>query len=280
MLLTTTKIAETLEEVDAIHLTRQAEICRQIFPDHRVQALKIDHGAGVAAVTLPLFGRKLNHVVGFGMGGPVTGQDLATIENLYSDNDISAEFDLCSHAHPSTLQLLASNGYAVNGWLSSYVRVLTDDDLLGQVPEIPEIQVSRVTPDRVDEFIRFAVAGFKDNGRPEELLRTLARIASTRADTTLYIAMVNGNIAGSGGLAMIETTNEKVAHLYIDSTLPQYRGRGVQAALIRTRLSDARKAGFDLASVGVRPGTGSARNIERAGFSLAYVKASFRKTTS
>ena len=72
-------------------------------------------------------------------------------------------------------------------------------------------------------------------------------------------------MAGSGGMALIETKKGGVAHLYIDSTLPEYRGRGVQAALLRARLGDARKAGFDLASVGARPGNGSCRNIERAG---------------
>ena len=271
VLLTTTEIAERLEEVDVIHLTRQVEICREIFPQHEVLAHRIDHG--VAAVTLPLFGRKLNHVVGFGMGGSVSTQDLVTIEGLYSDKNVSAEIDLCSHAHPTALQVLASNGYAANGWLNNYVRILTDNDLQDQV--VPGIEIARVSSESFDEFIRCSVAGFKDNGRPELLLETLARIATSRSDTTLYFAMIDGKIAGSGGMAKIETSTGKVAHFYIDSTLPEYRGRGIQSALIRARVSDARRAGFDLASVGVRPGTGSARNIERSGFALAYVKASF-----
>ena len=76
-----------------------------------------------------------------------------------------------------------------------------------------------------------------------------------------------------GRHGFIETTKGGVAHFYIDSTMPEYRGRGIQAALLRARLADARKAGFDLASVAARPGDGSCRNIERARFSLAYTTA-------
>ena len=119
--------------------------------------------------------------------------------------------------------------------------------------------------------------GFKDNGRPALLLETLARIALSRADTTIYLALVEGKIAGSGALAQIETLQGSVAHLYIDSTLPAYRGRGIQRALLQARLSDARRAGIELAHVGVTPGSVSARNIERTGFSLAYAKARFSK---
>jgi GNAT superfamily N-acetyltransferase len=129
----------------------------------------------------------------------------------------------------------------------------------------------------LNEFPRICLAGFRDNGRPEFLLKTLARIAVSRADTLLYLATVDGKIVGSAGLALIETSKGKVAHLYIDSTLPEYRGRGIQAALIRARVSDAWKAGFDLASAGTRPANVSSRNVERAGFSLAYTKTTFVK---
>ena len=76
-----------------------------------------------------------------------------------------------------------------------------------------------------------------------------------------------------GRHGFIETTKGGVAHFYIDSTMPEYRGRGIQAALLRATLADARKAGVDLASFAARPGDGICRNIEPAGFSLAYTTA-------
>jgi GNAT superfamily N-acetyltransferase len=90
------------------------------------------------------------------------------------------------------------------------------------------------------------------------------------------LARVDGKIAGSAGLSLIETPFGGVAHLYIDSTLPEYRGRGVQAALIRARLAAAHRAGYDLASLSARPTNASSRNAEKSGFTLAYTRPTFR----
>jgi hypothetical protein len=63
MLVTTLEMAQRLEEADILHLTRQVEVCTQMFPNQETVAKSVGHG--VAAVTLPLFGRKLNHIYGF-----------------------------------------------------------------------------------------------------------------------------------------------------------------------------------------------------------------------
>ena len=57
------------------------------------------------------------------------------------------------------------------------------------------------------------------------------------------------------------------------STRPEYRRRGVQTALLHVRLAAARERGCDLAAVMTVAGNDSQRNIERAGFRLAYTKA-------
>jgi len=47
----------------------------------------------------------------------------------------------------------------------------------------------------------------------------------------------------------------------------------VQLALLRARLEDAARAGNDVAMTLTAPGSPSQRNIERAGFRLAYTRA-------
>ncbi len=54
--------------------------------------------------------------------------------------------------------------------------------------------------------------------------------------------------------------------------LPEYRGRGVQTALIAQRLHEAALAGCEYAVVSTNPGSGSQRNMERRGFHVAYTK--------
>ncbi|KUJ08197.1 uncharacterized protein LY89DRAFT_337841 [Mollisia scopiformis] len=269
MLLTSREMAQRLEEADILHISRQIDVCAQLFPDHKSHTVPIGHG--VAAITLTSFGRKLNRITGYGVAGPVSENDLAAVEDLFAKNGVNTELSLCPLANPSAFQVLESRGYVIKDFINSYVRILTDDDL----KEVKEdgVKISRVTAEQAQEFPSWSLAGYRDGGRAELLLETLGRIASMRADTSLYIATVEGKVAGTACMALIETTKGGVAHLYTDSTLPEYRGRGIQAALLKARLVEARKAGYDLASVQARPGNGSCRNIERAGFSLAYTKA-------
>jgi GNAT superfamily N-acetyltransferase len=268
MLFTSQEMARRLEEADIAHLTRQMDACAQIFPENKSFTVPI--GGGVASVTLPSFGTKLNRVVAYGMVGRVSEKDLATVEDLFAKNGVSTAISLCPMADLSVLEVLAPRGYSVKSFINEYVCILTDEDL--KEVELEGITISRVPAERVQDFPSWVSIGFKDGGKAEFLLETLARIAALRADTTLYIATVDGKVAGSAAMALIETTKGSVAHLYLDSTLPEFRGRGIHVALLRARLADARKAGFDLASIQARPENGSCRNIERAGFSLAYTK--------
>ena len=63
-----------------------------------------------------------------------------------------------------------------------------------------------------------------------------------------------------------------IAALYGTATLPEFRRRGVQSALIARRLHEAALAGCEYAVVSTQPGSGSQRNMERRGFRVAYTK--------
>ncbi|KAH7382841.1 hypothetical protein BKA64DRAFT_712691 [Cadophora sp. MPI-SDFR-AT-0126] len=275
MLLTSLETAQRLEAADIVHIHRQIEACSEIFPNHK--SLNIPVGDGLASITLPSFGRKLNRITGYGMAGPVSSEDLAIAEDLFEKNGVvEMGISLCPLADLSALRVLASRGYVVDSFINSYARHLTDEDL--KEVEVEGVEIIRVSQERAADFPKWSVKGYKDGGRLELLLDTLARAAVLREDTSIYFALVDGEVAASAGMALIDTSKGGVAHLYIDSTLPEYRGRGIQVALLKKRLADARKAGLNLASVEARPGNGSCRNIERAGFSLAYTKTWFGKS--
>ena len=87
------------------------------------------------------------------------------------------------------------------------------------------------------------------------------------------VAEVDGQPAGTAALSV----TQGVAAFYGTSTLPEFRGRGVQAALLAARLHLAAEAGADLASVFVTPGSGSERNVRRAGFRVAGVRLTFTR---
>lgn len=275
MILTAPDLARILEFAEASHLRKQADAYRAWSGDTRARSVSVC--GGVAALTDPAFGRKLNHVTGAGMGAPFKASELAELENMYTAQGLETQIDLCPHAHGGTLALLAERGYTVNAFSNTYVCKLTAPDVRSAAASGIE-----VVDDQAWVGARFAVhsvAGFSVQAvsRPPALLAALAQIAQHRSDTRLFAASIDGQIAGTAGMSLIETPTGLLAHLYIASTLPAWRGRGVQLALLHARLDAARDAGCTLASVTARPANASARNTERAGFSLAYTKATFSK---
>ncbi len=270
MVLTSPSVAAALEEAEARHLRQQVDTWRTLGA---ADAHVVEIAGGVAAFTERLFGRKLNHVTGLGMNGPVDPEALAALESAYAARGLGVEIDLCPHAVPGLLPLLASRGYAVNAFSNTYARTL--DDVADRGVDIEVLQGTEA-----DElFIEASISGFsvQADTRPRDLLAALARIAHARDDTSLFVARIGDQVAGSAGLSVAETPLGRVGELYIASTLPEFRGRGVQTALLRARLVAAKAAGCALAVVMARAANTSARNTERAGFRLAFTKATFAR---
>jgi GNAT superfamily N-acetyltransferase len=96
----------------------------------------------------------------------------------------------------------------------------------------------------------------------------LARAIALRRDAVHLIGSVDGQPAGTGMLVI----DEGAAMLNGDATLPAFRNKGVQTALLRTRLQLAVEAGCDLAVIEASPGGTSERNQQRAGFRVAYTR--------
>jgi GNAT superfamily N-acetyltransferase len=272
VILTSPSVAVAIEAAEAHHLRQQVLTWRLLGA---ADAHVAEVGGGVAAFTEPLFGRKLNHVTGLGLSGPVDDAALAGLEAAYAARGLGVEIDLCPHADAGLLALLARRGYAVNAFSNTYARTLDDVPDGGAAPGI-EVLAGR---DADALFVEASIEGFsvQAQDRPRELLAALARMAQARDDTSLFVARVDGHVAGSAGLSVAETALGRIGELYIASTLPAWRGRGVQMALLRGRLAAARAAGCALAVVMARPANTSARNTERAGFRLAFTKATFAR---
>jgi GNAT superfamily N-acetyltransferase len=57
------------------------------------------------------------------------------------------------------------------------------------------------------------------------------------------------------------------------ATVPAHRRRGIQSALLSTRLADAKAAGCEVAVITTQPGSKSQQNAQRQGFDLLYTRA-------
>lgn len=262
--------AHLVETAEILFIKAQIQAVQALFPSQKFIAEPI--GGGVAAVTKSPFGRKLNHVAGFGMNGSVSEEDLEAVERVYRGIGVFPEINLCPFAHHSARETLDKMGWTVCAEMNVYVLSLQDYE---EKENAEEIRITHVSTEEHPIFIETSVAGFGSTSDQLDLFHTLASAATRRGDTRLYLARINGQIAGAAGMALITTPLDRVAELYIDSTVPEYRGKGVQTALLRARLDEAKKEGIDIATVTTWPTGTSARNVERVGFELGYRKDVF-----
>lgn len=78
-----------------------------------------------------------------------------------------------------------------------------------------------------------------------------ARLAATPTKQRLFLARVNGEPAGSAGLAIVERS----VYLIGAVVLPRFRGRGVYRALLNARFSLARSLGKPIVTCQANPQT-------------------------
>lgn len=268
-------LVEQLESADKLHHIHQVEALNAIDPSAKAAIHPLSGGA--VLISRAEYGHKINRAVGLGIWSSLSSDGLDEIERLFIPTGLPVKIDMCPYADGESFGLLHRRGYCETGRLVELALDLSSGLPTPPAPkfdqqEQPAITIRRVEPSENSDFISTCVEGFLPNGRPRALLSILARIALARKDTIVYFALIDGVIAGAAGMAILETAYGKVAHLYIDSTLPTFQRRGVHGALIRARLNEAKLAGCDLAMLGAREGAGSARNAVKAGFERVYVK--------
>jgi len=263
MLLVDLALARRLELAHAWRGVEYARAQGTLHPDVPVRIEPVGGGYAIYAG----YGSPLNRAAGLGLHGPVVKTDLQSIEQFYASCGAPPRVDLCPLADPSLLPMLELGGYRLEKFHSVLVRALSEDVV--PVPLPAEIRISKAGPTEAELWITTVAQGFGDQESPaQETLDLLApNFYSTNG--TCFFAWMNGQPAGGGAIYI----HEGVAEVGSTSTRPAFRRRGVQTALLQAQLVAAREQGCDLALTITTPGSDSQRNMERAGFRLAYTKA-------
>ena len=134
-----------------------------------------------------------------------------------------------------------------------------------------DLCVVRIGPDRAADFSQMVVGGW---------ISPLAANVVGRAGWSCYVAYEGEAPAGAGALFV----HEGIGWLGFGATLPNFRGRGAQSAILAVRIEEARMQGCSrvVTETGEieegRPSS-SYRNILRAGFREAGVRPNYRAPT-
>jgi hypothetical protein len=234
---------------------------QRMYPEHSATVEQFGGGYAFFAG----IGSPVNHAIGMGLNGPVTGEEFDRFESFYRDRNCPAEIVLAPYVDPSLRDLVNSRGYKITEFNSVLCQRLSPELCLPQFPA--GVAIRKVQPDESRAWAEILVQGFADLGPlPPELFESFAHLKGS----TAVIAYLDGNPAGGAGGAVFP--QEGIVSLFGAATLPAFRRRGIQAAMTYARLQMAIEAGCDLAVVMTQPGSGSQRNAERQGFRVAYTK--------
>jgi GNAT superfamily N-acetyltransferase len=203
-------------------------------------------GGGVAAVWPGI--RPGATALGLGLAGPVAAAELDRMEAFFGARAEGPAVDLCPFADPSLFAALGERGYRAEPGGNVLARSLRPDRPLDE----PHLPVSEAA------------------AADDDACRALAPSAPLRAGRAHVVRM--GARVVALGFVRVESG---VAWLFGDATAEDFRGRGFQVALVRSRLR--RCAGqAHVAAAEAAAGSACQRNYERAGFRVAYTRLRLR----
>ena len=221
-----------------------------------------------------------NQANGMGMDGPVTDDELNRLVDFYRQRRARPRVSVCPNAHPSLVQGLEKRGFDLREIMTVLARSLPRPSVKIEGPRgapDPKLEIREPLPDETEVFIEVSTSGFMEHDR--ESPGSLAEITRRVVDhprCTPFLALWEGVPVGGGLVEILD----KQACLIGTSVLPEFRGRGIQTALMSCRMESAARAGADWISVSSLTGVATERNARRMGFTPIYAHATFIQHSS
>jgi GNAT superfamily N-acetyltransferase len=206
---------------------------------------------------------------GLGLYEPLTPHDLDTIEEFFVSRDAEPMHEVCLFAGVETLDLLCMRGYRP----FEISNVLFRSHLAPR-DQLPHgVCVRIVEADEAELWSDVSARGWThEHPELEPFVQQMGILCMARGNSPCFLAEIDGEPAAAGCLSI----HEGVALFAGAATVPRFRRRGLQAALLEERMRYAVAAGCDLAMMVAEAGSDSQRNAERLGFQVAYTRLKWR----
>jgi GNAT superfamily N-acetyltransferase len=219
-------------------------------------------------------GSPITQTFGLGLFAPASDDDLAALEAFFAERGAEVFHEVSPIADAALMPSLVARGYRPIELTSVMYRpVVLDGESGDRRPEAPRVRT--VGDDDGATYAETAARGWSSEGEGfGDMVRDFATVIASANGTRTFLAELDGQAVAAAALAM----HAGVAILAGASTVPAFRGRGAQAALLAARLRAAAAAGCDLAMMGALPGSASQRNAERAGFRIAYTRIKWTRS--
>jgi len=215
-------------------------------------------------------GNPMTQAVALGMQGAVSSEEFDQLEAFYFSRNEPVRVETCPLADPSLFEYYKERRYHVSEFSNVMVRGIVSQ-LFAPTP--PEIEIRRASSEELDLWVMTVAQGFAENFPVTQELLSIMKMFAMAKGTECYFARIDGRVAGGATLAM----RGRIAGLFGASTLPGFRKRGVQTALLNTRLRRASESKCELAMSLAQPGSISQRNMTRLGFQTLYTRVKFER---
>jgi GNAT superfamily N-acetyltransferase len=230
-----------------------------------------NHGTlAVRAAAADVLG--LNRVLGLGVERPASDADIADLVDSFTGAKVPRFFVQPSPLASATLgvQLEARGFRHYNNWVKLY------RDTTPPPPVSTDLAIRLIDADRAADFGRIVATCFD---WPAPAAGWVADLVG-RDGWRCYIAFDGDTPAATGALHV----QDGVGWIDFATTLPEYRGRGAQSAILARRIGDAAELGCELLVVETaedRPEkpAPSFRNQLRFSFQVAYVRPNYIYTS-
>ena len=218
-------------------------------------------------------GSPIGRATGLGLDQPFTPEVVDRVEVFYRSHGAPAQVDVCPLHDPDLFEVFKQRGYVLAELNNVLFRRLRANE--GPPSEPPGVQIRRGRPEEASTFAAIVARCFAEYGPPPEGFEAMLLPNYQCAGSISFVATVDDQPVGVGAGLLIPEHN--IVALFGAGTLPEFRGRGIQTALLGFRLHLAAQQGCEFAAIVTRGGTTSQRNAERLGFRVAYSKATLVK---
>jgi GNAT superfamily N-acetyltransferase len=211
----------------------------------------------------------VTQAVAVGLNGPVSAEEFGRLEEFYFSREEPVRVEACPLADASLFEHYGQHGYRVTEFSNVMARPVR-----GQGSAIANgIEIRRAARDELELWTLTVAQGFAESSLVTQELLAVMKMFAMAERAECYLARIEGRVVGGATLAV----RGRIAGLFGASTLPEFRKRGVQTALLHARLERAEEAGSELAVSLARPGSTSQRNITRQGFETLYTRVKFER---
>jgi GNAT superfamily N-acetyltransferase len=217
-------------------------------------------------------GSPLTQVFALGVREIPTESDFRGLEAFFDERGADTVIEVCPMAHASVLQWIAAHGYTP----VEFSTVLHREIDSPVASHGGGLTVRVIDPAERSLWADRSAEGWASDPAFAGMIRALAWVSAHATDNHCFVAELDGGVVATGGLAI----HDDVALLAGASTIPAFRGRGAQGALLSARLEYARSAGCTVAMLAAAPGSTSQINAERKGFRIAYTRLKWSRPAS